>query len=289
MKRNFDEWLNTMIDSIASWTYYTDFPKIYEKVDGIKVELNILNSLVGSKDIENEFKSLVHKYPNVLSTIPILLAKREKEIIVKDAKQDYIFNFKKPNYSIDDYALFMRKSGLFDLLEKHIISNLVDYVSGVEVGMDTNARKNRTGRAMEEIVESYLKKLGLEKNKTYFKEMYKSEVESKFGIDLSCIKNDEKTNAEKRFDYVMHVNGHTYCCECNFYSGGGSKLNETARSYKEIVLETKDVKDFTFIWFTDGKGWFFAKNNLKETFDILDTLYNIQDLKSGILNQLIFN
>ena len=287
MKRDFNAWLNTMTDSIASWTYYTDFPKIYENVGKIKVELSILNSLVGSVNIESEFKKLATEYPNVLSAIPILIAKREKEIIIKDAKKDYNFNFKNPNYSIEEYNMFMRKTGLFNLLEKHIISNLIDYVSGVEVGMDTNARKNRTGDAMEDLVESYIIDLGFEKNKSYFKEMYKSEVEEKFGLDLSHIKNDEETNAEKRFDFVIHKNGHTYCCECNFYSGGGSKLNETARSYKEITLETKDIEHFTFVWFTDGKGWFSAKNNLKETFDILDTIYNIQDLKSGVLNKLI--
>lgn len=111
MKRNFNERLSTMKDSIASWTYYTDFEKVYDNVNKIKVELNILNSLIGSKDIENEFKHIVSLYPNVLSVIPILLAKREKEIKVNDANENFVFNFVKMNYTVEQYVLFMRNSG----------------------------------------------------------------------------------------------------------------------------------------------------------------------------------
>lgn len=286
MKRNFETWLLTMKDSIATWTYYTDFPKVYENVKKINIELNILNSLIGSKDIENDFKNILARYPEVIKAIPILLAKREKEIKVIDPNQTYVFNFVKMNYSIDQYALFMKNSGLFDLLQKHIINNLVDYVLGVEVGMDTNGRKNRTGDAMEDLVESYLIKAGLIKGKTYFKELNKSEVEKKYGIDLSAISNQDKT--EKRFDFVFtDPSGHIYACECNFYSGGGSKLNETARSYKTLALESKNIKGFSFVWFTDGIGWHSAKKNLEETFDVLDTLYNIQDMENGIIDKLI--
>lgn len=163
MKRNFNEWLSTMKDSIATWKYYTDFEKVYSNVESIKVELHILNSLIGSKNIENEFKQLLVEYPKTLKVIPILLAKREKEIKITNAEGEFLFNFNQPNYSIEEYTKFMRETGLFDLLEKHIINNLVDYVTGVEVGMDTNGRKNRTGDAMEDLVESYFVKYGLVK------------------------------------------------------------------------------------------------------------------------------
>ena len=285
MKRDFNSWLGTMKDSIASWTYYTDFQKVYENVNKIKVELNILNSLIGSKNIEQEFKDIVKKYPNVLVVVPILLAKREKEIKVNDAKENYVFNFIKMNYTVDQYVLFMRNSGLFDLLQNHIINNLVDYVLGVEVGMDTNGRKNRTGDVMEDLVESYLIKAGLIKNKTYFKEMYKSDIEKKFGLDLSAISNDGKT--EKRFDFVfIGAFGQIFACECNFYGGSGSKLNETARSYKNLAIESKNIKGFNFVWFTDGIGWNTAKHNLEETFDVLDNLFNINDLDNSCLDIL---
>ena len=285
MKRDFNSWLGTMKDSIASWTYYTDFQKVYENVNKIKVELNILNSLIGSKNIEQEFKDIVKKYPNVLVVVPILLAKREKEIKVNDAKENYVFNFIKMNYTVDQYVLFMRNSGIFDLLQNHIINNLVDYVLGVEVGMDTNGRKNRTGDVMEDLVESYLIKAGLVKNKTYFKEMYKSDIEKKFGLDLSAISNDGKT--EKRFDFVfIGAFGQIFACECNFYGSSGSKLNETARSYKNLAIESKNVKGFNFVWFTDGIGWNTAKHNLEETFDVLDNLFNINDLDNSCLDIL---
>lgn len=286
MKRKFNEWLSTMKDSIATWTYYTDFEKVYDNVSKIKIELNILNSLIGSKNIEEEFIEIINNYPNVIKAIPILLAKREKEIKVNDPSQNYIFNFVKMNYTVEQYVLFMKNCGLFDLLQNHIINNLVDYVMGVEVGMDTNGRKNRTGDVMEDLVESYLIKAGLVKGKTYFKEMYQSEVEKKFGLDLSSISNDGK--AEKRFDFVfIGAMGTVYGCECNFYSGGGSKLNETARSYKTLTLESKGISGFEFIWFTDGIGWNTAKHNLEETFDVLDNLYNLSDLDNGVLETLL--
>lgn len=285
MERNFKEWLSTMRDSIATWRYYTDFEKVYSNVESIKVELNILNSLIGSRNIENEFKQLLKDYPKTLKVVPILLAKREKEIKITDAEGEFLFNFNKPNYSIEEYTKFMRETGLFDLLEKHIINNLVDYVTGVEVGMDTNGRKNRTGDAMEDLVESYLVKYGLVKGISYFKEMTKSEIEEKFNLDLNCISNQGKT--EKRFDFVLYVNGHVYACECNFYGSSGSKLNETARSYKNLAIESKQVEGFTFVWFTDGIGWNTAKHNLEETFDVLETIYNLQELDEGALEKLL--
>ena len=284
--RDFNTWLSTMKDSIATWTYYTDFEKVYENVQKIKVELNILNSLISSKNIEEEFKSIVKQYPNVLVVVPILLAKREAEIKVQDADGSYVFNFVKMNYTVEQYTLFMRNSGLFDLLQNHIINNLVDYVLGVEVGMDTNGRKNRTGHVMEDLVESYLIKAGLIKGKTYFKEMYASEVEKRFHLDLSKLSNDGK--AEKRFDFVfVGALGTVFACECNFYGSSGSKLNETARSYKTLTLESKDISGFQFVWFTDGIGWTSAKHNLEETFDVLDNLYNLDDLDNGAIEKLI--
>lgn len=284
MKRDFNSWFKSMKDNIATRDYYTDFKKIYENVNEIKIELSILNSLIGSKNIEQEFVNIIDSYPNVIKVIPILLAKREKEIKINDTNKEYIFNFNKLNYEINEYVRFMRLTGLFDLLENHIINNLVDYVSGIEVGMDTNSRKNRTGDIMENLVEAFIVKAGYVKNKTYFKEMTKSEVERRFNLDLSNISNQGKT--EKRFDFVLVKNNHIYACECNFYGSNGSKLNETARSYKTLALESKDIPNFSFVWFTDGKGWNGARHNLEETFDVLDTIYNLKDLEEGAIENL---
>lgn len=180
MKRDFNEWLDTFRSSICDYKFYVDFEKVYGKVDNIKVELNILNSLIGSKNIENDFKNLVTEYPKVLKCIPILLAVRSREIYAIDSDGEYWFNFAKQNYSIDEYIMFMRKTGLFSLISEHLINNLVDYVTGVEVGLDSNGRKNRGGHLMEDLVESYLVQAGLQRNVDYFKEMYLSDVEKQW-------------------------------------------------------------------------------------------------------------
>ena len=291
MVRNFEEWLSRFEDSIASWKYYTDFDKVYRNVGKIKNELNLLTGLIGSKCIEEDFKKLVIEYPKVLNVIPILIAKRENIIIIKDAIQDYHYNFKQMNYSIDEYIMFMRKTGIFELLENHLISNVFDYVTGVEVGMDTNGRKGRTGDAMEDLVESYLLKSGFVRDFNYFKEYTKTDIESKWGIDLSHIEqklkgNSQNKNAEKRFDFVVKTNDMLYVIETNFYAVQGSKLNETARSYKMIETEFKNMKDVTFVWFTDGKGWKSARHNLEETFNAMDNIYNINDMKNGVMQEV---
>ena len=257
---------------------------VYENVENLKIELNILNSLIGSKNIENDFELIVDKYPEVLKAIPILLAKREKEIFCMDEEGSILFDFSKKVQSINEYKSFMNKTGLFDLMQNRIINNLVDYVLGVETGLNSNGRKNRGGHLMEDLVESFIQKAGFIKGKTYFKEMYLSSIEKMFNLDLSSISNQGST--EKRFDFVIIKNDCVYACECNFYASGGSKLNETARSYKTIALEAKDIEGFAFVWFTDGLGWISARNNLKETFDVLDTIYNITDLENDILLKL---
>ena len=284
MKRDFKEWLLTFRPCISDYCYYVDFDKVNSNVDSIKVELNILNTLVGSKNIEKEFENVITKYPETLKCIPLLLAVRAKEISVTDAEGEYNFSFNKRNYSIEEYKMFMRKTKLFDLLENHIVSNLVDYATGVETGLDSNGRKNRGGHLMENLVESYIQKAGFVKNKNYFKEMYIHEIEQKWGVNLSAISNQGKM--EKRFDFVIKTDKQIYVIETNFYSSGGSKLNETARSYKTLAQEVATINGVTFIWFTDGYGWNSARHNLEETFDVLDTVYNIQDLECGVLSNL---
>lgn len=284
MKRNFTEWISEFKDSIATYSYYIDFDKVHKNVESIKIELNILNALIGSKNIEKDFEYIITKYPETLKCIPLLLAVRENEMSVIDYNGELKYNFKKMNYSAEQYKVFMRKTGLFDLLENRIIGNLIDYVTGVETGLDSNGRKNRGGHLMENLVESYIIKAGYIKNKNYFKEMYIHEITEKWGIDLSAVSNQGK--AEKRFDFVIKTKNMIYGIETNFYTSGGSKLNETARSYKQIAQEVNTIDGFTFIWFTDGKGWKSARHNLEETFDILDTLYSISDLENGILEKL---
>lgn len=286
MKRDFNEWLGKFKYSISDYGYYVDFEKVYRHLDNIKIELNILNSLIGSKNIEQDFKNIIVKYPETLECIPILLAVRASEIYIKDEMNEYLFKFNKMVYSIEDYIRFMRESGLFELLEHHIINNLYDYVLGVEVGLDSNGRKNRGGHLMENLVESYIKKAGYEKGLNYFKEMYLGDIEEKWNVNLSAMSGNNVSS--KRFDFVIKTDNQIYVIETNFYggSGGGSKLNETARSYKMLAEESKLVEGVTFIWITDGTAWKNARRNLEETFNTLDTVYNINDLDNDILLSL---
>lgn len=281
MDRDFTAWLSKFKKSIANYDYYVDFRKIHDNVDKIKVELNILNSLIGSTNIEVDFDNIIEKYPETLKCIPILLAVRSNEIYAIDGEGEFIYQFKKLNYSVEQYKTFMRKTGLFDLIKNHLVNNLVDYVTGVETGLDSNGRKNRGGHLMEDLVENYIKKSG---NIEYYKEIYIHEIQNKWGIDLSAISN--KGKAEKRFDFVVKTDNMIYAIETNFYGGGGSKLNETARSYKTLAGEADTIDGFTFVWFTDGIGWKSARNNLQETFEVMKHIYSIDDMENGIMREL---
>ncbi len=288
--RDFNVWLSGFRDSIADYGYYIDFEKVHRNVDNIKVELNILNSLIGSKDIESDFEGLMIKYPEVLKCIPLLLAVRANEIYCQDENGGHLFQFDFGEYPPNSHAhyakykYFMRETGLFDLLENHIVNSLVDYATGVETGLDSNGRKNRGGHLMENLVESFIEKSGFIKDENYFKEMYIHQITDKWDIDLSAISNQGK--AEKRFDFVIKTDDMIYAIETNFYGSGGSKLNETARSYKTLALESDTIDGFTFVWFTDGKGWTSARNNLEETFDVMEHIYNIRDLENGIMSEV---
>lgn len=283
-KRDFHTWLSNFRYSIADFGYYIDFNKVYKNVDSIKIELNILNSLIGSKNIESDFEKLIAKYPEILKCIPILLAVREYEIFAGENGDVKLYTFDNQINTVEEYKLFMKKTGLFELLSNHIINNLYDYVTGVETGLDSNGRKNRGGHQMEDLVESYIQKAGFKRDVNYFKEMYVSEVSRKWNIDLSAVSNQGKM--EKRWDFVVKTDNCIYLIETNFYGSGGSKLNETARSYKTIATEMKNVKGAKFVWFTDGAGWKSAARNLEETFDVLDDIYSINDMQNGIMKRI---
>lgn len=221
-----------------------------------------------------------------MSCIPLLLAVRSNEIYAQDEDGAFLYNFKKINHSAEEYKIFMRKTGLFDMIANHIVNNLVDYALGIETGLDSNGRKNRGDHLMEDLVEKYIKFAGYKKDVDYFKEMYLVDIEKTWGIDLSAISNKGQT--AKRFDFVIRKKDMIYAIETNFYAGGGSKLNETARSYKMLSQESEMIDGFTFVWFTDGAGWKSARGNLRETFDVMEHIYSIDDLEKGVMAQ-IFN
>lgn len=283
-RREFNEWFSNFKDHLRGYDYYVDFPKVYKNVEEIRISLNIMNSLIGSKTIEEDFDSLLDRYPEIIECIPILIAVRLKdvknELKILDKLETHIYDFNSGKNTPEEYKIFMRKTGLFDLISNHLVSNMVDYVLGIETGLDSNARKNRGGKIMEELVKSFIEETGC----VYNSEYTAANIQKRYGIDLSSLSNDGKS--AKRFDFVVESSGHIYAIEVNFYSSQGSKLNETARSYKMLAEEAKNINNFTFVWITDGAGWKSARRNLEETFDTLDTLYCIDDLENGILYEL---
>ncbi len=276
-RRKFAEWFATFRRSINGYKYYADLDKAHRNAQAFRDELCMLSSLIGTKDINTGFRNIVKKCPSCLQAIPILLAVREYELYCQDENGKFTYNFRSPNQTIEQYLYFMRETGLFSMIKERLISNLYDYVMGIEVGMDTNGRKNRGGDQMEELVENYLKQTGL----PYRKEMTLTEMENEWQIDLSAL------SSQKRWDFAVKTDEGIYAIETNFYASKGSKLNEISRSYRLIAQEAKKIKGFTFIWITDGGGWESARDNLEETFNVMENLYNIADMEAGILNRVI--
>lgn len=286
MTRDFNSWLSQFRESIADYKYYIDFNVVYQHISDYEDGLNLLNGLRGKSghEFDAKFLKLIDEYGNkVLRCIPILLAKREYDIFCTDSSHQIKYNFFEIEQKPEEYLYFIKETGLYELLSDKLTGNLIDYVYGVEVGLNSNGRKNRGGHLMEDLVESYIQKAGFIKNETYFKEMYLSDLESITGLNLSALSNSG--NTDKRFDYIIFGKDFVYACECNFYASGGSKLNETARSYKTLAIESKGISGFKFVWFTDGLGWISARNNLKETFDVLEDIYCIKDLEDNILKK----
>lgn len=285
-KRDFSNWLTTLTESISSWNFYTDFPKVFNNIKNYEKEISLLNSLIGSTNLEEELLSLLGTNPSVKKVLPLLLATRQESIYVLDDNRKIEIDFFN-NESSDELLLkFMQNTGLFDLIKNSLVSNFKDYLIGIEVGLDSNARKNRTVLEMEKRVEEELQKIGLKLNVDYFKQMNLSSVENHFKLNLKNLK--ESMKAEKRFDFVIfHDNKHIYLLEVNFYTKPGSKLNEVARSYKMLAKEIESESNLHFVWITDGKGWFGAQNNLKETFEEIDTVFNLNDLSYGKLEELL--
>lgn len=275
--RNFEEWLGTFRESINGFDYYADFVKARSNAGKLKDELHILNMLVNTKnDIETEFLRILNKYPECLKAIPILLAVRGYELYCQDENITLTYNFKKTAQTPEQYVYFMRETGLFDVIQNDIYHDLRDYIFGIEVGMDSHRRKNRVDENMKVLVENFLKQSSV----PYFKEITTSQISDRFGLNIPALPQN------KRWDFAVKTPSTLYVIETNFYNSGGSKLNETARSYRLIAEETRGIDGFVFVWITDGKGWLSAKNNLHETFNELDTVFNIADMENGLFNHL---
>ena len=289
---NFETLKTTLQDSIFTWDYFTDFEKVKTNVKKIEKELNLLNYLIGKENIEEEFLSLVEEYPKVRKILPILIAIRDDKLsstpIITDMEslipenKRYIFNDEINENIKKELLLFFRETGLKDFFENKAVKNLVDYCVGVEVGFDTNARKNRTGTLMENIVGKYLQiYCSKYTNFSFIEQATQKRIKEFFNYEIEIDKNS------RRFDFALYdkVLNKLYLIEVNYYSGGGSKLKATAGEY-QYLNDFLKAQNLTFIWITDGKGWNTALRPLEETFNHNDYVINLEMLKSGVLYEI---
>ena len=291
---NFSNLKDTLQESIFTWNYFVDFEKAKINVKKVEKELNILNYLIGKENIEKEFTDLITEYPNTRKALPLLIAVRKDKLgstpiitdidaLVPENKQ-YVFYDELNENIMQELLIFFRNSGLKNVLENKHIKNLVDYCFGVEVGFDTNARKNRTGTLMENIVAKFLEEFCNDNvDFQYIEQATQKRIKEIFDYEIEIDKNS------RRFDFALYNKGSKklYLIEVNYYSGGGSKLKATAGEYKGLndFVKAQDIK---FIWITDGKGWLTALNPLEETFNHNDYVINLDMLNKGILDSITY-
>lgn len=287
-KEAFEDLKNSLQKSITTWGYFVDWEKVKQNVSELNTELNILNSLIGSSNIENDFLSICKKYPEVKSALPILIAVRKKQLkdlpILINPGQLEVLDikelFEEENDDYENLIKFFRESGLKEIFQDKRIKNLVDYVTGIEVGMDTNGRKNRTGTLMEALVEEEIRNICIKNGYEYGTQMTARKVKERWGKEIPTDK------ARRRFDFVVSTGKELVLFEVNFYRRGGSKLKATAGEYigLEEIIKSSGLK---FVWITDGLGWLSAATYLEEAFIKNDYIFTLKMIKNGILEEVL--
>ena len=271
-KEEFNVFISQLRETNATLDFYCDFPKITKNVADIEISLNTLNYLIGKEDLRTAVQALWNRDKRVFEVMDILIATRKKDdkkYIDNDGSMHSIHSLFS---SVSGVIKFIEDTGLDNVFKNKEIKDLVDYVFGVETGLDTNARKNRSGEITETLVARIFDNAGV---------TYRQQVSSKEFPDIS----DALGADQKVFDFVIEATDKTYLIEVNFYSGGGSKLNEVARSYTELAPKINGVSGFEFVWITDGEGWNSAKNKLEEAFATIPSIYNLTTI-SELIKQL---
>ena len=266
MTKNFNDFMSQLQETNQTLDFFCDFEKICKNVDNIKLSLCILNSLIGTKDLRRSVETIWNRDKTAFSVMDILIAVRSegKKKILDSKGKCLVIN--RLFESVDGVIEYLEHTGLAKILMDGKIKDLVDYVFGIETGLDSNARKNRSGHVMENMVA----KIFNDNNLTFRQEVYSTEW-----ANLQKVLGDD----EKRFDFVIETSSMIYLIEVNFYSSGGSKLNEVARSYSDLAPKINSVKGFEFVWITDGVGWKSAKNKLQEAYSIIPSIYNLTNIQ----------
>ena len=266
MSEQFETFISQLSETNATLDYFTDFGKIKTNLSKISIKLNQLNYLIGKEDLKLAIEELFEENAKVFEVLDILIAVRKNKNAKTFNREGEIVQLDTYFETSDKIYEFIEDTGLGEVFRNKNITNLVDYVFGVEVGLDTNARKNRGGENMSKAVS-----LIFDKAKIFFKK----EVNSTEFPEITSLGADLK-----RFDFVIKTKVKTYLIETNFYNGGGSKLNEVARSYSDVAPKINQYANFEFVWITDGQGWLSAKNKLEEAFSIIPSVYNLSNLDS---------
>ena len=269
----FTAFISQLKETNQTLDFFSDFNKIHNNVENIKLSLCMLNSLIGAPNLRNAVETIWQRDKSAFNVMDILIAVRSdgKKKVLNSLGECIVLDsmFESPEGVLE----FLNNTGLAEVFRTQKINNLVDYVFGVETGLDSNARKNRSGHVMENVVSDILTKNGIS---------YRKEIYSREWPELSAALG----NDEKRFDFVVETPQTVFLIEVNFYSSGGSKLNEIARSYSDIAPKINALKGFEFVWITDGVGWNSAKNKLQEAFNIIPNIYNLTSISSFINNKL---
>jgi len=285
MQKDFNNLITTFKSSIKTWDYFVNWKKVFANSSELEITLNKLNYLLGKENLKDEFKKLYSSNPDIVKALPVLLAVRENKLEVFDkvTKNSEFFDFSGTEKDSEKYYEFLEKSGLARLFQKDGIKNLVDYVMGVEVGLDSNGRKNRGGSLMEEIVESFISELCNKNGFEYLSQARATTIKSKWGVDVKVDKS------ERSFDFAVFnpENKKVKLFEVNFYNGGGSKLKAVCGEFKSLHTELKE-QNIDFIWITDGLGWFTTKRPLEETYNHNEYVFNLNMLEAGILDKLVW-
>lgn len=292
----FDYLISTLKPTNTTFDYFVDWKKVFKNIDEIKIGLNTLNALIGADNFEEMFIKLIKKDPELIKLIPIILVRDgHSNGIIKILNYDNfkfnykIFDFKKKiltNEDIKLYLEFIEKTGLKEIIQKEKIKNFVDYVIGVEAGLNSNARKNRGGTIMENMVENLIKDFCLNNGFKYIVQADSKKIFNNFGVEVPVYVDKKGIKKERKYDFAVKTKTKLYLIECNFYSGGGSKLKATAEEYETLGQKLKN-DNFNFIWITDGAGWLTTKIPLQKAFENIDFLINLQMIENGILNEII--
>jgi type II restriction enzyme len=264
MSEQFEIFLSQLAETNATLAYFTDFKKISDNVSKIEIKLNQLNYLIGKEDLKLAIKKLFEENPKTFDVLGILIAVRKKKNTKTFNKKGEIVTLNSYFESHESIFEYIEETGLGDIFRNKSVKNLVDYVFGIEVGLDTNARKNRGGENMSTAVSLFFDEAKI---------FYKKEVSNTVFPEIVSLGTDVK-----HFDFAVKTTKKTYLIEANFYNSGGSKLNETARSYSDIAPKINRYDNYEFIWITDGKGWFSAKNKLEEAYNTIPGMYNLSTL-----------